>query len=600
MRLIDTHTHVLLEPWKAADKEYAILSHTWGAEEVIFQEWEQLFPSGAIKGQCPHVRYTGIGNRAGYHKVMQACEQAKRDGIRWLWCDTMCINKESSAELSEAINSMFKWYSEAKICYVYLTDVTLPDLESHLGIFTSRSNIPGWFSSAREFQQHDLLRKIKPHFLSSRWWTRGWTLQELLAPLNVVFFAKDWTPLGQKEDLAPWISASTKIHQEALENRAKISTFSIAQRMSWAADRKTTIIEDMTYCLLGIFGINMPMLYGQGEHAFRNLQKEIIKISDDQSIFSWSPIDTAAEGALARSPAEFQGCGSIIPDDNLIRFPYSLTNLGLKMKIPIIPDSHHGLFFLGLNCSLELKGGAKQGRSNNQSATRRRFQAWIVVRRCAQERYERVHMPKSVFYFQSAYPISIAPATKDIFVISPNSTKPEDRSLLASPNRVPKDQKLDSSGIMASIGFGNMRRISRAYLDIWSPREFVVASFGTRQPGNCSHELVASGSFLVIFSVAWDAQDNPCQKLHTILNDPGRMIRKQIFDRLMRTNTHNTTFIQSIDSLDKFHKEIRATYATVIGSHANEPLIFIEDESLQDYHGRAEVVVEIIFTEKHG
>ena len=106
MRLIDTQTHLLLEPWKAAGKEYAILSHTWGDQEVIFQEWEQLYPSGAIKGQCPHVRHQGIDQKAGYHKVMQACEQARRDGIRYLWCDTMCINKESSAELSEAINSM--------------------------------------------------------------------------------------------------------------------------------------------------------------------------------------------------------------------------------------------------------------------------------------------------------------------------------------------------------------------------------------------------------------------------------------------------------------------------------------------------------------
>lgn len=106
MRLIDTQTHLLLEPWKAAGKEYAILSHTWGDQEVIFQEWEQLFPSGAIKGQCPHVRHDGIDKKAGYHKVVQACEQARRDGIRYIWCDTMCINKESSAELSEAINSM--------------------------------------------------------------------------------------------------------------------------------------------------------------------------------------------------------------------------------------------------------------------------------------------------------------------------------------------------------------------------------------------------------------------------------------------------------------------------------------------------------------
>ncbi|KAK6217847.1 Secreted subtilisin-like serine protease sub5 [Pestalotiopsis sp. IQ-011] len=192
MRLIDTQTHLLLEPWKAAGKEYAILSHTWGDQEVIFQEWEQLFPSGAIKGQCPHVRHDGIDKKAGYHKVVQACEQARRDGIRYLWCDTMCINKESSAELSEAINSML----DAKVCYVYLTDVTFPSKKTRHGLAPTRSKFPGWFPHAMERKQDDDVREVKARFMASRWWTRGWTLQELLAPKNVAFFTLDWMLLG--------------------------------------------------------------------------------------------------------------------------------------------------------------------------------------------------------------------------------------------------------------------------------------------------------------------------------------------------------------------------------------------------------------------
>ncbi|KAH8200784.1 hypothetical protein TruAng_005021 [Truncatella angustata] len=110
MRLIDTQTLLLVQPWDAAGKDYAILSHTWGRDEVTFQEWEQVHPSGAIKGQCPHTsksEYTvEIRNKSGYMKILGACEQARRDDIRYIWCDTNCINKESSAELSEAINSM--------------------------------------------------------------------------------------------------------------------------------------------------------------------------------------------------------------------------------------------------------------------------------------------------------------------------------------------------------------------------------------------------------------------------------------------------------------------------------------------------------------
>ncbi|KAM0813337.1 putative Heterokaryon incompatibility domain-containing protein [Seiridium cardinale] len=363
MRLINTHTYFLLEPWKAADKEYAILSHTWGAEEVTFQEWEQLFPSGAIKGQCPHVRHTGIEERSGYRKVIQACEQARRDGIRWLWCDTMCINKESSAELSEAINSMFKWYSHAAVCYVYLTDVIFPDQSSHLGIFAGQSNVRGWFQRVEQRIQEakntptetfvGLASHIKNEFSKSRWWTRGWTLQELLAPQRVVFFSLDWTPLGQKADLADRIAKSTKIHRRVLEDRSTMSLFSVAQRMSWAANRQTTVIEDMAYCLLGIFDINMPMLYGEGQGAFKKLQEEIIRVSDDQSIFAWSLFEPQAPdltGALAASPASFRDSGSIIYDRNFYRSPFSRTNLGFKVIAPMISNPVSGTSFVGLNC----------------------------------------------------------------------------------------------------------------------------------------------------------------------------------------------------------------------------------------------------------
>ncbi|KAH6658305.1 heterokaryon incompatibility protein-domain-containing protein [Truncatella angustata] len=318
MRHIDTQTLLLLQPWDAAGMDYAILSHTWGCDEVTFQEWEQVHPSGAIKGQCPHSNKPEhtikIRQKSGYLKILGACDQARRDGIRYLWCDTICINKESSAELSEAINSMFKWYSNTLICYAYLTDVAPP-------------------MSQQRFRR---ARDIKPRFLSSRWWSRGWTLQELLAPQNVVFFAKDWSPLAHKTEMALSISNSTNIHKLALENRSTIPSFSVAQRMSWAADRTTTVPEDMAYCLLGIFDISIPMLYGEGNNAFRKLQEEIIKRSDDQSIFAWASYTCAIDawtGAFAESPSSFRGCGSVVYDAEVTKLPFLQTNLGLRLTV---------------------------------------------------------------------------------------------------------------------------------------------------------------------------------------------------------------------------------------------------------------------------
>ncbi|KAI1871635.1 hypothetical protein JX265_005621 [Neoarthrinium moseri] len=301
MRLIDVQTLRLVNIFNPQQTEYAILSHTWGSEEVTFQEWEQVNPSGAIKGQCPHVHkseYTNkIKAKSGYQKILGACEQAQRDGLQYLWCDTNCINKESSAELSEAINSMFAWYHDSRICYAHLPDVSVP--RNHFRQ-TCLRQLEDWF--ARNDDDVSTLAE----FSGSRWWTRGWTLQELLAPGEVEFYALDWTPLGSRTSLRTVIAKVTNIHEKVLADRNKIPTFSIAQRMSWASDRKTTVIEDMAYCLLGIFGINMPMLYGQGIQAFQKLQEEIIKISDDQSIFAWklaAPDRNIWTGALAKSPS---------------------------------------------------------------------------------------------------------------------------------------------------------------------------------------------------------------------------------------------------------------------------------------------------------
>ncbi|KAF2666333.1 HET-domain-containing protein [Microthyrium microscopicum] len=212
---------------------YAILSHTWGSDEdeVTFQELS-----------------TGTGtHKVGFTKIRFCGQQAAKDGLQYFWVDTCAIDKSSSTELQESINSMFAWYRNAKKCYVYLTDVP------------TNTSIP-WQTA----------------FHKSRWFTRGWTLQELLAPSSVEFFSKDQR-LGDKRSLEQDIHEITGIAVEALQNN-DLSSFSVEERMSWTENRNTLREEDKVYSLLGIFGVYMPMLYSEGQNnAFRRLREEIAK-----------------------------------------------------------------------------------------------------------------------------------------------------------------------------------------------------------------------------------------------------------------------------------------------------------------------------------
>ena len=218
---------------------YAVLSHTWGAndEEVTYKD----FTEG-----------TG-GRKAGWKKIAFCRKQAAVDNIQHFWIDTCCIDKGSSAELTEAVNSMFRWYHESAKCYVYLSDVSIHEFEEN-------DYISGRFQNTT--------------FQESRWFTRGWTLQELIAPTSVEFFSREGTRLGDKESLEKVVSNTTRIPVQALRGN-RLSGFSITERRAWAAKRKTTRKEDEAYCLLGIFGVYIPTIYGEGDHAFVRLEEAI-------------------------------------------------------------------------------------------------------------------------------------------------------------------------------------------------------------------------------------------------------------------------------------------------------------------------------------
>ncbi|KAF9075573.1 heterokaryon incompatibility protein-domain-containing protein [Rhodocollybia butyracea] len=290
--------------------KYAILSHVWEEEEVSFQDMQDPTKRKDMKG---------------WSKIVGACKLACSESWEYIWIDTCCIDKSSSSELSEAINSMYRYYSRAQVCYAYLTDV--------------QSDLPS--------------RSFNLAFRICKWFTRGWTLQELIAPTTVVFFMNDWKKIGTKRSLQDIITEITGIPSEVLL-QANPKEMSIAARMSWAAKRKTTRIEDRAYSLMGIFGVYMPPIYGEGEHAFVRLQEEILKVSDDQTIFAWDSRHDTYRGILAISPDEFERSGQYEPFQSEIRRPFTMTNIGLLVHLPLLPINNsrpqRQRFLALLNC----------------------------------------------------------------------------------------------------------------------------------------------------------------------------------------------------------------------------------------------------------
>jgi hypothetical protein len=326
MWLINTSTFSL-EPFYGLEiPVYAILSHTWGHEEVSFKEFIRARED----------KHFDITSKAGYRKIIATCEEAEKEGCSYAWVDTCCIDKTSSAELTEAINSMFSWYRHSKICFVYLSDFELheSDGDSH----------PDEFGTA--------LRRC-------RWFTRGWTLQELLAPRHVRFLNSQWQKIGTRSDLHQPIAGITGLPKSVLFMPPKndVRDFPVATRISWVAKRQTARIEDLSYSLLGILDVNMPMLYGEGSAAFTRLQGEIIKKYNDLSIFAWTggAIGRGYMNILAAAPSAFVSNAAVSCHSNRksrlvhrLAAQFSLTNqgvlfpnVGLQYQRAVPGYSHH-------------------------------------------------------------------------------------------------------------------------------------------------------------------------------------------------------------------------------------------------------------------
>jgi hypothetical protein len=268
MRLLEIHAKSslrLVDVTGCDIPKYAILSHTWGHdyEEVTFDDLSK-----------------GIGtSKPGFRKLAFCAEQADKDGLRFFWVDTCCIDKTNSTELTEAINSMFQWYQNAAKCYAYLSDVTINNL-GRLDLLSNRS----W---------NELFR-------NSRWFTRGWTLQELLAPTSVEFFSSDGRQMGSRNSLRREIQDITGIPTQALRGRP-LRQFDIKERLSWVEGRETKREEDMAYSLLGIFGVFIPLIYGEGrKNAFHRLLNAIQNAEQGFESETLSMLQSDTAGAVQR------------------------------------------------------------------------------------------------------------------------------------------------------------------------------------------------------------------------------------------------------------------------------------------------------------
>jgi hypothetical protein len=335
MKLINCRSLPLVieEFFGSATPRYAILSHTWEEQEVTYQQF---------------VDVEARASRKGWSKVQKVCELASEEGHEYVWIDSCCIDKSSSAELSEAINSMFEWYLRAEVCFAYLSD-------------------------------YDTSTITEPYFCDARWFFRGWTLQELIAPTKMFFYDKNWSLIGNKTDLCPDLSKITGVDAEILcppgstNVRDLLDDLPVGLRMSWASRRETTRIEDQSYCLLGIFGINMPMLYGEGPRAFMRLQEEIVKVSNDMTLFAWTQAlpgealhaqgsgiskdesrSLRYRGIFARSPAEFFSMTRIVPDSPAkFNLDYAMSNKGLRIRTSLRLTTTEDLLAMPIYCHFD-------------------------------------------------------------------------------------------------------------------------------------------------------------------------------------------------------------------------------------------------------
>lgn len=347
MKLLHTHNFTLESFPEPPSQSYACLSYTWGTPPHGEVSHRDVVGCGA---RSPKADYGTLKDRASLpawarrdtesaRRVVGACSRAREVGIKYLWVDTICIDRTSLADISEAINSMYRWYRQATVCYAHLSDLAPSALPSTDDVASAMADC--------SLDETSLGR--------SRWFTRGWTLQELLLPRRLELYDREWNLRGSKSSshVVEMLSRISGVETAVLSDPDRIADFSYGRRMAWAAKRQVTRGEDAAYALLPILGVNMTVRYGEGgERAFQRLQEKVIRVTTDLSPLCWRSCwedemsDEEGEegeqffgGCLASSPAEFSHFVATpewqepFHSDAELQF----NNKGLNIRAPLAP-----------------------------------------------------------------------------------------------------------------------------------------------------------------------------------------------------------------------------------------------------------------------
>lgn len=457
----------------------------------------------------------------------------------------------------------------------------------------------------------------------SRWFTRGWTLQELLAPSNVVFFAQDWTQLCDRNSISAFLAEVTNIHIGALEDRFTIWDYSIAQRMSWAAFRRTTRSEDIAYCLFGIFDIDVPLTYGKRPRAlrseglgakalpskaFRKLQEAIVKDSDDQSIFAWErlPGTPTWTGVFAPSPINFRNCGSLIRDEKSIKpVGYSCDNVGVSLQLPYLETHDMNIKLVGLNCSYRLQGReALKREGQNEARINRDFRVWIIVQRIENDTYKRGHFPISQILLDSSYPEPRAAPLRDLKIVSANPEDEDEKVDDVLDPGVTRDITMESTGLLVVIGWGERMIEAPVYTKSHSPQPFTFTPLKSRRSSGVSHALISNGVYAILLSVVWDKNNQPLHWFQSTIRDSKvDNLRQWLTQKEQWGYFFGDSYAledgggKGEGVIDVAHRRVRERYGHVGDPQRGElpPTVSQSDQKLQNMNGRPQVLITVVF-----
>lgn len=438
----------------------------------------------------------------------------------------------------------------------------------------------------------------------SRWFTRGWTLQELLAPPDVVFFDQDWDRLSNRNSISTFLSDITGIYIGALKDPSTIRSYSAAQRMSWVASRETTMPDDMAYCLAGIFKVRITVEYGRGSNAFDRLQQEILRVTEDQTILAWEqlPGGPVWTGAFAPSTLCFRNLGSLVKyKDILDPFPHPKGHTEKPLKLSSLRTYDKTIYLVGLKCyyQLQVQGSlSKSGKAKDPKGPQ--LQVWIMLRQIGETTYKRAHSPASLTLLNEAYVVDRGPTDLDVQIITedPSDNREAQTHGVLGPT-IGQTLTADSTGILILPAWGEMMEEIGLFKESSFPQSFALMPLKNRASSAVSHALISNGTYTVLISVAWDLHNQYLRSSQTAFLDPQMQSHRQMQEKEHWNDLFGYDDVRAMhtsqfpDPIYLTHCKVREEYGHVHGEVA--PTVSQDPRSFEDMRGHTQVLFTAVF-----